>query len=391
MRTLFSAIGHHETAAPDAIDHLINVSHETFWLDIEAPDDDDYRLLTDTFKFHQLTIEDVKHQNQRPKLDGYDGYVFAVVFVIALSGDDSPSGNITSTSHRHTWSRCISSRSRRSISSTHGIAETPANVCRKASFLTYLVMDVLVDTTFTALETLDESVDKLQDAVLENATNSQLALLQEMKHSAVEMRRILGAQRDMFQRLVTLSLKLDRETTAYYRDVYDHIIRQYETVDSLRDLLTGAMDVYLSTVSNRLNMTVKALTVVASLFLPLTFLTGFFGMNFGWLVSASAASTPSASGSRSWRSRSSRSCTSSAGAGGSEPPALAVNVRRRDCARHPACRIRSAPAKPLVDPVRIASPELPRPEPQRQRQISTRLGASVRGKPGFSESRTPEQ
>ena len=146
-------------------------------------------------------------------------------------------------------------------------------------------MDVLVDTTFTALETLDESVDKLQDAVLENATNSQLALLQEMKHSAVEMRRILGAQRDMFQRLVTLSLELDRETTAYYRDVYDHIIRQYETVDSLRDLLTGAMDVYLSTVSNRLNMTVKALTVVASLFLPLTFLTGFFGMNFGWLVS----------------------------------------------------------------------------------------------------------
>ena len=70
------------------IDHLINVSHETFWLDIEAPDDDDYRLLTDTFKFHQLTIEDVKHQNQRPKLDGYDGYVFAVVFVIALNGDE---------------------------------------------------------------------------------------------------------------------------------------------------------------------------------------------------------------------------------------------------------------------------------------------------------------
>ena len=90
----------------------------------------------------------------------------------------------------------------------------------------------------------------------------------------------------MFQRLVTLSLEADRETTAYYRDVYDHIIRQYETVDSLRDLLTGAMDVYLSTVSNRLNMTVKALTVVASLFLPLTFLTGFFGMNFGWLVIA---------------------------------------------------------------------------------------------------------
>lgn len=164
------------------------------------------------------------------------------------------------------------------------IAKSPASVCRKASFLTYLVMNSLVDTTFTALETLDEAVDKLQDEVLRDANNAQLALLQDMKHSAVEMRRVLGAQRDMFQRLVTLSLEADRETTAYYRDVYDHIIRQYETVNSLRDLLTGAMDVYLSTVSNRLNMTVKALTVVASLFLPLTFLTGFFGMNFGWLV-----------------------------------------------------------------------------------------------------------
>ncbi len=70
----------------------------------------------------------------------------------------------------------------------------------------------------------------------------------------------------------------------YYRDVYDHIIRQYETVDSLRDLLTGAMDVYLSTVSNRLNVTMKALTVIASLFLPLTFLTGFYGMNFAYLT-----------------------------------------------------------------------------------------------------------
>ena len=285
MRTLFTAEGHTADAAPDAIDRLINVSHETFWLDIQAPDDDDYRLLSDTFKFHQLTIEDVQHQNQRPKLDGYDGYVFAVVFVIALNGDE------VSFREHHlyiapTYLVTVHLAPEPSFDQLNKrIAESPASVCRKASFLTYLVMDVLVDTTFTALETLDELVDKLQDAVLENATNSQLALLQEMKHSAVEMRRILGAQRDMFQRLVTLSLELDRETTAYYRDVYDHIIRQYETVDSLRDLLTGAMDVYLSTVSNRLNMTVKALTVVASLFLPLTFLTGFFGMNFGWLVS----------------------------------------------------------------------------------------------------------
>jgi magnesium transporter len=284
MRTLFTAYGHKSEVAASAVQELLATSHAIFWLDIQAPDDDDYRLLTDTFKFHQLTIEDVKHQNQRPKLDGYDGYAFAVVFVIALAREE------VSFREHHLYiapNYLVSVHLEPEPSFdqlNERIAESPENVCRKTSFLTYLVMDSLVDTTFAALETLDEHVDKLQDEVLRDANSAQLALLQEMKHSAVEMRRVLGAQRDMFQRLVTLSLEADRETTAYYRDVYDHIIRQYETVDSLRDLLTGAMDVYLSTVSNRLNMTVKALTVVASLFLPLTFLTGFFGMNFGWLV-----------------------------------------------------------------------------------------------------------
>jgi magnesium transporter len=283
MQTLFSADGHNREVDVATVQQLL-ASHETFWLDIQAPDDDDYKLLSDTFKFHQLTIEDVKHQNQRPKLDGYDGYVFAVVFVIALNGQDVSfrehhlyiSPNFLVTVHQPPEPSFDNLNLR--------IAESPVSVCHKSSFLTYLVMDAIVDTTFGALETFDESVDRLQDEVLRDANNAQLALLQQMKHSAVEMRRVLGAQRDMFQRLVTLSLEADRETTAYYRDVYDHIIRQYETVDSLRDLLTGAMDVYLSTVSNRLNMTVKALTVVASLFLPLTFLTGFFGMNFAWLV-----------------------------------------------------------------------------------------------------------
>ena len=285
MRTLFTTDGHNREVAASDVQQLLAAPHQVFWLDIQAPDDDDYRLLSDTFKFHQLTIEDVKHQNQRPKLDGYDGYVFAVVFVIALTDEE------VSFREHHLYIAAdylvtVHLPPEPSFDKLNQrIAESPQSACRKSSFLTYLVMDALVDTTFTALETLDEAVDKLQDEVLQNANQAQLALLQDMKHSAVEMRRILGAQRDMFQRLVTLSLEADRETTAYYRDVYDHIIRQYETVDSLRDLLTGAMDVYLSTVSNRLNMTVKALTVVASLFLPLTFLTGFFGMNFGWLVS----------------------------------------------------------------------------------------------------------
>jgi len=285
MRTLFTVDGHSRRVDAPVVEGLVTAGKETFWLDIEAPDDDDYRLLTETFKFHQLTIEDVQHQNQRPKLDEYDGYVFAVLFVIGFTNNEVVfrehhlyiARQFLVTVH-HLPEPCFVELHRR-------IAQSPEAACRKTSFLTYLVMDALVDTTFDSLEALDTSVDQLQDGILAEATTQQLVLLQELKHDAAEMRRILGAQRDMFQRLVTHSLEQDQETTAYYRDVYDHIIRQYENVDSMRDLLTSAMDVYLSTVSNRLNLTMQTLTVVASLFLPLTFLTGFFGMNFGWLVS----------------------------------------------------------------------------------------------------------
>ncbi len=102
-----------------------------------------------------------------------------------------------------------------------------------------------------------------------------------LKHRTTELRRLLGAQRDLFHGLLAHPVGFgDQEMSLYYRDVYDQLVRQYEMVDSLRDLLTSAMDVYHSTASNRLNHTMKQLTVVAGVFLPLTFLTGFFGTNF---------------------------------------------------------------------------------------------------------------
>jgi magnesium transporter len=153
------------------------------------------------------------------------------------------------------------------------------------SFLTYLVVDEIVDANFPILDQLDNTIDELEDTIIERADPEQLRIIYRLKHDITRLRQLLGAQRDLFQRLITSALAPDeREMGLYYRDVYDHIIRQYETVDSLRDLLTGAMDVYLSTVSNRLNVTMKTLTVIASLFLPLTFLTGFYGMNFAYLT-----------------------------------------------------------------------------------------------------------
>jgi len=165
------------------------------------------------------------------------------------------------------------------------IHKSPELTHGKPAFITYLAIDALVDANFPVLDKLDDLVDQLEDDILQKASPQALGRIYNLKHTVTELRIFLGAQRDVFQRLIMHGIHLQQEDlTLYYRDVYDHIVRQYETVDSLRDLLSSAMDVYLSTVSNRVNETTKALTVIASLFLPLSFLTGFYGMNFVYLT-----------------------------------------------------------------------------------------------------------
>jgi len=257
-----------------------------FWLDIENPDKDDYELLEKTFGFHPLTLEDIRHQNQRPKVDEYTGYAFVVLFTAELDGK-----RVQIREH-HLYV------SPQYLVSVHIEPSDPLNRLReriKANpdltrrslpFLFYLVVDQLVDALFPVLEQLDEATDELEDRIIDEPNTAALTELSDLKRAVVDLRKVLGAQRDVFQRLTTRAVgdAGDKEMSIYYRDVYDHLVRQYETVDSLRDLLTSAMDVYLSTVSNRLNLRITRLTVFATLFLPLTFITGFFGMNFAWLV-----------------------------------------------------------------------------------------------------------
>jgi len=286
MRTLLTTAGREDANDIATISHhFANADKNGMWLDIEAPDAADYKLLEDTFKFHPLTIEDIQHQNQRPKVDEYPDYNFAVIFQADWQGDDVAfrehhlfvGPNYLISVHLEPAPVITALQER--------IARSPALTKGQPGFLTYLVIDALVDATFPVLERVDDTVDQMEDDIVQKAAPGSLDRIYHLKHSVIELRKYLGAQRDVFQRLITHGIHLQQQDmTLYYRDVYDHIVRQYETVDSLRDLLTSAMDVYLSTVSNRLNSTTKALTVIASLFLPLSFLTGFYGMNFTYLT-----------------------------------------------------------------------------------------------------------
>jgi magnesium transporter len=293
MRTLITTRGAVEDASRASIAHQLKAAEKGgFWLDITAPDEEDYQILQEVFDFHPLTIEDVRQQNQRPKLEEYPSYNFAVLFAPEREREHLQfrehhlyiAPHYLVSIHQEPAPVLDKLRER--------IIENPTLTRDNPAFLTYLVLDQLVDLLFSVLEEVDDKVDQLEDALITRARQNDLVRITRLRHQVTELRRCLGAQRDMFQRLLTHTVTLgDAEMMVYYRDVYDHLVRQYDEVDSLRDLLAGAMDIYLSTVSNRLGVTVKQLTVVACLFLPLTFLTGFFGMNFGFLVSTIATPT----------------------------------------------------------------------------------------------------
>ena len=286
LRTLLTTGGKTPTTHIEDITRCFNAAHDDgFWLDIEAPDQSDYDLLEHTFKFHPLTIEDIQHQNQRPKVDEYTDYNFTVIFVAIWDGEDVAMREQHLFVGEHYLITVHQEPSTQLKELQERIQKSPELTKGKPAFLTYMAIDALVDASFPVLDKLDDEVDALEDEITDKATEEQLGRIYHLKHTVTELRRFLGAQRDVFQALITHGIHLQQQDmTLYYRDVYDHIVRQYETADSLRDLLTGAMDVYLSTVSNRLNQTTKTLTVIASLFLPLSFLTGFFGMNFSYLI-----------------------------------------------------------------------------------------------------------
>ncbi len=151
----------------------------------------------------------------------------------------------------------------------------------------YRLLDSLSDSFFPALEDYDERIDAVEDDIFREPRDEHLQEIVRMKRQLNRLRRVVGPQRDVASQLFGGAAVLpgsDAEAERYFRDIFDHLIRVTDLIDSYKDLLTGAMDVYLSTVSNRLNLVVERLTVLSTILLPLIVLTGFFGQNFGWMV-----------------------------------------------------------------------------------------------------------
>ena len=280
---LVDSEGSHDAVDRDLVQKHLDES-DFFWLDLHRPTAADLALLSDVFKFHPLAVEDAAHFGQRPKLEPFDDFVLLVAYGANEDKDGLVevhcffSEKFLVTVHRDSCPSFDDLRARAARDMT-----PPA----KGAMMLYLVVDALADSFFPELSKLDDRIDELENGVLQKPDDAQLQEVFRLKRRLVTWRKVITPERDTFARFVTGVVTIPGMTPdmeRYYRDVYDHLIRISDLIDSYRDLLTGAMDVYLSTVSNRLNEVMKRLTIVATIFMPLTWLTGFFGMNFGRLV-----------------------------------------------------------------------------------------------------------
>ena len=265
------------------VQHLLDTSAR-FWLDLGGMDQSTADgLLLDTFGFHQLAVEDAEHFGQRPKVDPYDHFTLIVVYGATGSGQLVEvhcfyTENYLVTVHRAACPELTGLAKR--------LQQRP-DLRPDHVMLLYRVVDTLIDGYFPVLADLDDRIDELEDAILQRPTDQQLGQLFDMKRSLIAMRKVVTPQRDMFASLLSGTDALPGMTPDaehYFRDLYDHLIRISDLVDSYRDLMSGVLDTHLSTVSNRLNVVMKQLTIIATIFLPLSFLTGFFGQNFAYEV-----------------------------------------------------------------------------------------------------------
>jgi len=260
-----------------------------FWLDLDdaSLDGTVTELLSVHFKFHPLAVAAAEKFAVRPRFDDYDDFVY-----LAVRGAD-PQDTGQAEVHCFWTDRyivtvhrgdCPSVMAVRNRMDQHHVSATNAP---PQIVIVYLIMNALVDGFFPVLAQFDDKIDELEDDILKQPTEAQLGVLFDMKRSLMNMRKVIAPQRDMMASInagVSDVPGMTDEAARYFRDLYDHLIRLADLVDSYRDLLSSVMDTHLSTVSNRLNVVMKQLAIIATIFLPLSFLTGFFGQNFSYLV-----------------------------------------------------------------------------------------------------------
>jgi len=282
----------------DRLPDLLKNPATLSWVDLESPTADELGLLSGILAWDQLTEEDLTSEDQRTKLERFDTYDVLVMHAlryIAAGAADAPGAPGQAGDDgvaRVETPEVDFVIGKNYVVSVHYVPLPHMTETRETTshyeklledgpdYILYVLTDNLVDSYFPVVDAMQDAVDELEDQIVTNPSDKLLPVIFEMKRDAVRMRKAISPQLEVFARLTAPGYGVvSAEHVNYFRDVHDHLIRVFEASDSYRELMGGALDAYLSTVSNRMNDVMKRLTVVAALFLPITFLTGLLGMN----------------------------------------------------------------------------------------------------------------
>ena len=274
-----------EILSRDAVGDILPRIDANLWFHFDAPTEEEIRFLQETFKIHHLTIEDVVNQNQRPKIEPFDDYVYIAIHPLMHSKkwQIEPS-ELDLLLGRH-WIVSVHYGPLAGLIEDSHIHERLANALdRGTDFLLYTLVDLIVDSYFPILDEIEDEIDSLEDRLLARAQPADMNRLLAFKRSLVHVRRAVGPQREVLNQLTRHEFPFIRpENLVYFRDVYDHLLRITEELDSLRDILSSALEVHLASTSNQLNMTMKRLTAWGTIFVVITAIAGIYGMNFKFM------------------------------------------------------------------------------------------------------------
>ena len=287
IRTLFYTPGKpvRSDIPPSEFSRLLRDKRGMLWVDFMSEPPETALPILQSFGFHHLAIDDALQETHAPKIDDWGDYLYIVLNYMRLVKDTESwdteideldiflGRNYVITHHDNPIT---------SIDETWVTSQRDPRYAQDgADHLLYKIIDEIVMNYMPVIEKIDEEIDIIEDQLFDRPSSQTLARLFTLKRVLLAMRRILLPQREVLNKMARDDYQvIDPKDRIFFRDIYDHLVRLHDVNESLRDLVGGALDTYLSVINNRMNEVMKTLTIITTLFMPLTFVTGFFGMNF---------------------------------------------------------------------------------------------------------------
>ena len=271
----------------DDIRHYLD-SNTVTWLNIEGLSNVTLiESVGQLLHIHPLVLEDILNTHQRPKLEEYDDYLYIVLKRLSLESDDfAVSYEQISILVRDNLVVTFKEKNDEIFTPLqHRLMNGKGRIRNLgADYLTYAILDTIVDEMFVILDSIDENIELTEETLLSNPATESLEMIQRLKRELIYVCKSISPLRDLLSAILRSDSSIIGERThLYFSDVHDHVLRITESIESHRDMLSGLLDIYISSVSNRMNEIMKVLTVCASIFIPLTFIAGIYGMNFEYM------------------------------------------------------------------------------------------------------------